>query len=308
MDFTTRSLKAGIGLEVTGLDLTKEISADTAGDLRKVWHDAGLVLFRNVGTCPDTLLKLSRCFGPLEPHPLEHLRMPGYSELIVLTNRDGAKSPIYDFDGIPTIGRIPWHTDLAFQIVPNAGALLQMVQKVKTGGRTAWLDTALAYEALDEATKHDIDGLEVVFEFCADLGEMRFLNPNGVRVGEANAQFPYYPPIARPLVWNHPESGRGILNICPLNVRSVVGMAQAEGDALLQRLIDHVTQPQFVYEHDWSEGDVVLWDNYRMMHSTTGHPVEEIRIVQRSTLGGSAIVGRVLETAGREAASAHATS
>lgn len=296
MELNTHPLPTRIGIEVSGLDLKQDIPAKTASALRDIWLKSGMVLFRDLSTSPDELLTLSRCFGALEPHPVETLRMPGYPELILLTNRDGPKGPVYAFDGVPTYGRLPWHTDLAFQTVPNHGALLQMVQKVPTGGRTAWLDTALAYEALDGATKARIADLEVRFEFCADLGQIRFNNPNGVRVGESTAKFPNYPPVARPLVWAHPETGSKILNICPLNVRAILGMDEEESDAILQALIDHVVQPQFVYEHIWQEGDIILWDNYRMMHSTTGHPLDEVRIVQRSTLRGVATIGRVLDT------------
>ena len=296
MKLNTHPLPTGIGVEVAGVSLKDGIPTAVASELRDIWRESGMVLFRDLSTSPDELVTLSRCFGTLEPHPIETFRMPGYAELILLTNRDGPKGPVYAFDGVPTYGRIPWHTDLAFQTMPNHGALLQMVQKVQTGGRTAWLDTALAYDALDDATKARIADLEVRFEFCADLGQIRFNNPNGVRVGESTAKFPEYPPIARPLVWEHPQTGRKILNICPLNVRGIVGMDEAESDALLQALIDHVDQPQFIYEHDWQEGDIVLWDNYRMMHRATGHPIDQVRIVQRSTLRGDVTVGRILDT------------
>lgn len=283
-----------IGQEVLGLDLAGEIDEETRHRLVDIWRAAGVVLFRGVGTEPEALLKLSRCFGELEPHPIEALRLPGHDELILLTNQGGLRGPVYAFDGVPTYGRIPWHTDLAFQPVPNAGALLNMVHKAETGGSTAWLDTALAYDALDDGLKRRIDGLEARFAFCADLAQMKFGNPGGTRVGEAKAAFPDYPPLARPLVWQHPITGAKILNLCPLNIQGIIGMDDAEGDALIRTLIDAVVQPRFIYQHDWQEGDVILWDNYRMMHCAMGHPVDVLRVVHRSTLRGHASVGRVL--------------
>lgn len=292
-----------IGQEVMGLDLDRGIDEATRRQLLAIWHDAGVVLFRGVGTAPERLLELSHCFGALEPHPIETIRMPGYPELILLTNQGGPRGPVYAFDGVPTYGRIPWHTDLAFSEVPNAGALLNMVHKAEVGGSTAWLDTALAYRSLDEALKRRIEGVEARFEFCADLARMKFSNPGGTRVGESKASFPDYPPLARPLVWNHPVTGAEILNLCPLNIRGIVGMDEAEGDALIQTLIDAVVQPQFIYRHDWQEGDVILWDNYRMMHAAMGHPVDVLRIVHRATLRGDAVVGRTLPaTEGSKAA------
>jgi taurine dioxygenase len=285
---------APIGQEVLGLDLDRGIDEATRRELLSIWRDAGVVLFRGVGSAPERLLELSRCFGDLEPHPIEDFRMPGYPELILLTNRDGPRGPVYAFEGVPTYGRIPWHTDLAFRDVPNAGALLNMVHKAEVGGSTAWLDTALAYQSLDGELKRRIDGLEARFEFCADLARMKFCNPGGTRVGESRANFPDYPPLARPLVWTHPVTGMAVMNICPLNIQAIVGMDEAEGDALIEALIDAVVRPQFTYEHDWQEGDVILWDNYRMMHAARGHPVDVLRVVHRATLRGDATVGRSL--------------
>ena len=282
-----------IGREVLDLDVAA-IDEATARDLMGLWREAGVLLFRGVGTSPETLLKLSRCFGELEPHPIESIRMQEYPELICLTNKGGLRGPVYAFDGVPTYGRIPWHTDLAFSEMPNVGALLNMVEKASVGGQTAWLDTERAYEALDSGLKQRIEGLEVRFEFCTDLSKMKYHNPGGVRVGASATGFPDYPPLARPLVWKHPATGRSILNIGPLNLQKIVGMEEAESDALIRTLIDAVIQPQFIYEHAWQQGDIILWDNYRMMHSAMGHPVDVIRVVHRTTLRGVAKVGRTL--------------
>ena len=301
MSVRTRALP-GIGTEVLDLDLSDELEADVRSALREVWMKAGVVLFRGIGTSPEALIKLSRCFGELELHPIPQIRLPEHPELILLTNDGGPRGPVYSFDGVPTYGRIPWHTDLAFQLVPNAGALLNMVKKAEIGGRTAWLDSALAYEALDDGLKRRIAGLEARFEFCADLSRMRFLNPGGTRVGESKSSFPDYPPLARPIVWKHPETNRTILNICPLNIQGVVGMSQADGDALIEELIDAVIRPEFIYEHAWENGDIILWDNYRMLHSAMGHPLDVIRTAHRTTLRGHATVGRLLDPADGKAA------
>lgn len=301
MTLQTRPL-GSIGMEVIGLDPGQPIDTATAAELRALWYQAGVLLFRGMGTSAEALLDLSRCFGELEPHPIEQIRMPDYPELIELTNRDGPKGPVYAYDGVPTYGRIPWHTDLAFQPVPNAGALLNMVHRAEQGGMTAWLDTTSAYESLSDDLKRRLDGLEARFEFCADLGRMRFQNPGGTRVGVSKASFPDYPPLARPLVLQHPRTGRPIMSVCPLNIQAIVGMEQAESDALIEELIDAVVQPQFVFEHDWGDNDIVLWDNYRMMHKAQGHPLDVLRIARRSTLRGHTVMGRVLDGAKQEAA------
>lgn len=293
--FDVRPLPNGIGKEVVGLDIGDDIAPDTARALRQLWLDEGILLFRGIGTSPEALLRLSRCFGEPEMHPIERFRLEGYPELIELTNRGGATGPVYLFDGVPTYGRIPWHTDLAFTTTPNAGALLRMVHKTRTGGQTGWIDTARAYDALNEAVKDRIAALEARYVFRGSLDDMRFNNPRGVRVGKAPEAYPHFPPVATPLVWTHPETGRRVLNISTLNIDGIVGMDDEAGAELIEALIEHALQPRFQYVHGWENDDVMLWDNRRTMHCAFGHPVDEIRIVQRSTIKGTVRMGRVLE-------------
>ncbi len=278
-----------------GSQLDGAVEPGTAAALREVWLDAGIVLFRGIGTSPEALLALSRCFGELEIHPIERFRLPGYPELILLTNKDGPTGPVYDFDGERIHGRIPWHTDLAFTTTPNAGALLRMVQKTANGGETGWLDTARAYDELDEATKQRIEGLEAIYHFSSDLDEMRFNRPGGVRLNPKRTDYPHFPPVAHPLVWTHPETGRKVLNVSTLNIRGILGLEQEESDALIAQLIAHALQPRFQYIHAWENDDIMLWDNRRTMHCAFGHPVEQVRIVQRSTIRGTVAMGRIIE-------------
>lgn len=293
MTFDLRPLSAGFGKEVVGLDIESGIDPQTAAALKEAWLEHGVLVFRGQGTSPEVQLKLSRCFGELEPHPIEKFRLPECPDLILLSNENGPMGPVYEFDGIPITQRIPWHTDLAFATTPNAGALLRMVRKVKDGGQTGWLDTAAAYDALDEATKEEIADLEAVYLFRPGLEEMRFNNPGGKRLSPRKESYPDFPPIANPLVWTHPETGRKILNISTLNIDYVIGQRNEKGDALIRRLIDHALDPRFQYIHEWENNDMVLWDNRRTMHAAMGHPVDQIRIVHRTTIKGHVAMGRV---------------
>lgn len=297
--FEVKSLPGGVGVEILGLNPEKPIDADTKQALYRTWLDAGVVLFRGIGTSPEAQLALSRCFGELEPHPIERLRLDGYPDLILLSNKEGLRGPVYYFDGEPIYGRIPWHTDLVYTTTPNAGAVLRMIQPTENGGETGWIDTAMAYDALDEAAKRRIEGLEARFRFIGDIGEMKFNHPGGRRRDDPPTEFPHFPDVAHPLVWVHPESGRCALNISTLNIRSIIGMEGAEGDALIQQLIDHVLKPEFQYIHDWQPDDMVLWDNRRTMHCAMGHPLDQVRIVHRSTIKGTIPMGRIIEDDGQ---------
>jgi taurine dioxygenase len=297
MSFTHRSLSAPVGREVIGLDISRDIPEEVAAALRALWLDYGFLLFRGIGTSPEAQLRLSRCFGELEPHSIPIFRHPDYPELILLTNEGGPTGPIYDFSGAAIHGRIPWHADGAYLPTPNSGALLRMVRNAETGGQTGWLDLALAYEALDAATQASIERLEAVYLFRAGLEEMRFVNPGGKRLTPRRDNYPNFPPVLNPLVWTHPETGQKILNVSTLNIDHIHGMAPQESDALINKLIAHILQPQFQYVHDWQNNDMVVWDNRRTLHAALGHPADQIRIVHRTTIKGDVAMGRILEEA-----------
>ncbi|MBK8631170.1 MAG: TauD/TfdA family dioxygenase [Sphingomonadales bacterium] len=292
-NYHLQPLDARFGREVVGLDIESGLDAETAAALKHDWLEHGVLVFRGMGTSPEVQLKLSRCLGELEPHPIEMFRLSGYPELILLSNENGPLAPIYDFGEGPVTQCIPWHTDLAFKPTPNAGALLRMVRKPAQGGRTGWLDSAAAYDALDEATKAEIENLEAVYLFRAGLEDMRYNQPGGTRLSPRKDNYPHFPPVANPFVWTLPDTGRRVLNISTLNIDHVVGHRDAYGDALIRRLIEHALDPRFQYVHDWEEGDMVLWDNRRTMHAAFGHPADQIRIVHRTTIKGKVAMGRL---------------
>jgi taurine dioxygenase len=293
MTFTVSPLPGNIGRQISRLDIESEIAPEIAKALRALWLEHGLLVFPGIGTSPEAQLRLSRCFGELEPHPIPKFRHPDYAELILLTNQDGPSGPVYDFgDGTAIHGRIPWHTDLAFKTIPNAGALLRMARKTTSGGQTGWIDSAMAYDALPEATKHRIASLEAVYLFRAGLEEMRFARPPGTRLDQRKDEYPHFPPVANPLVTRHPETGRKVLNLSSLNIDGILGLPRAQGDALIEELLAHLEDPAFRYIHEWQENDMVLWDNRRMLHCALGHPLDQVRVVHRTTIKGGVALGR----------------
>lgn len=295
MSFALQPLSSPVGREVVGLDISTEIAPETAKALHAAWLEHGFLLFRGIGTSPEVQLRLSRCFGELEPHSIPVFRHPDYPELILLTNEGGPSGPIYDFDGQHIHGRIPWHADGAYLPTPNSGALLRMVRKAEDGGQTGWLDLALAYDELDADTKAAIADLKAVYHFRAGLEEMRFNKPGGVRITPRKDNYPHFPPVLNPLVWVHPETQRKVLNVSTLNIDHMQGMPTADGDVLIERLIAHIVQPQFQYIHDWDNNDMVVWDNRRTLHTALGHPADQIRVVHRTTIKGDIQMGEILE-------------
>jgi len=93
-----------------------------------------------------------------------------------------------------------------------------------------------------------------------------------------------YPNREHPLVWQH-KSGRKSL-VLSTSGSHIKGMHAAESHDLLQRLMRHATQPQYVYRHTWRMGDLLIWDNTGTMHRVLPFPEESGRQLHRFTLNG----------------------
>ena len=295
MDFEVKPTGSGVGAEIIGLDLSRPVSGATRRALYDTWLDAGILVFRGLGTSPERHVALSQCFGDLDVHPVESVRLEGHPEIIELTTRGKDEPIVHYIDDEPIVGRIPWHSDMIYTTSPCRGALLRMLERPERGGETGWIDTAAAYDALAPAMKQRIEGLEARFDFVVNICDMRFGKPANMRFGSLGTQdFGSFPPIAHTLVWTHPESGRKSLALSPIHLIEMVGMPREAGDALLEELVEHTIGGRFTYLHDWQRDDIVLWDNWRTMHTALGTPLGLHRVVQRTSLKGDRAVGRVL--------------
>src|SRR5262249_34383753 len=165
-------------------------------------------------------------------------------------------------------------TDKPYYAMPPALTTLYAVELPPEGGDTAFANTRLAYEALDEATKQQIAALRVVFQWEA-----------GRRPGYYASELP---PVDHPLVRTHPETCRPAIYLGHPAMR-IAGMDETEGSALLDRLLAHATQPGLTYAHRWRVGDLVIWDNRCLLHRAVANYAMNRyrRILHRSVVRGS---------------------
>jgi len=195
-----------------------------------------------------------------------------------------------------------------------------MVEVPDEQGETLLGDTAAAYDALPEAMKCRLEGLE----FHATISNGAVEHP-GVgawwsTVRDArDDEFPAnmvpfrpgaypdksrFPPVIMPAVFTHPESGRKCLFISPMNIDYFLGMDRAESDALVAELVAHMTSERFVYKHRWSVNDAVIWDNRRFIHAAFGNRPGATRRGLRTTLSTRIEVARYADDAAVPAAMA----
>ena len=291
-----------IGAEIVGLDpngLTDEVQRD----LYATWMEFGVLLFREGASDAATHLKLAKVFGDLEVHPLKSLLVEGQEELIWLGGQDKNSGGSRVIDGDVRLGQAYWHQDTAY--TPNIckGSMLRMITKSRRAGNTIWADTSKAYDALPKKLAERIESLETLQRY-SDLARKTWGMP-GHEVRRATPEegppsqvdVPDFPRVAHPMVITHPENGRKALLLSPLGYLTILGLPEDEADEIFEAVVAHTVQPQFCYDHRWTENDLVLWDNRRTLHYAMGYPVDDNRIVQRTTLAGPLPTGRVYEEA-----------
>jgi taurine dioxygenase len=297
-----------VGAEVVGLKLEFPMNEDTKRQLYAAWLDYGILIFRNVGSI-DAHIALSQVFGELEIHPFPEARARENPLFIEIGGEKQLPAFVFDESDL-RVNRIPWHRDTAYTPGICKGAVLRMLEVPPVHGETLFADTAIAYDELPEDVKHRLAGLE--YKASLRLGIINQTrpgalwrtaraataeeDPRGVRRqlydNEAEAR---YPPVIQPAVLIHPESDRRCIFLSPTYVDYFLGMEQAESDALLRFLVEHTTQPRYVYKHKWCVDDAILWDNRRFMHAAVGNRVEDRRRGLRTTLAGALNTGRYFE-------------
>jgi alpha-ketoglutarate-dependent taurine dioxygenase len=296
-----------LGLEISGVDLSRPLDHATQQAILDAWIQAGIVLFRGAGTSDEIQMRLSQVFGAMEPAATADMNRPDNPYLMTLAYDPADKKPRfaqhYVVDGIARAGWLGWHWDQSFMPTIVRGAVLCMKQPAAEMGETGFIDGIAAYDRLSEAMKARIEGLEIVYEFNPNMASGQFGFPEDIAplprvAGAPKSEIAYdFPPCVHPLVIIQRETGRKVLKLSPMHSRYVLGLDRAESDALLRELGRHICDERFAYFHKWGKDDMVVWDNWRVLHSAKGVPLDCKRLAQRTTIVGDYKVGRYLDEA-----------
>jgi alpha-ketoglutarate-dependent 2,4-dichlorophenoxyacetate dioxygenase len=172
-----------------------------------------------------------------------------------------------------------WHTDGSFRRLPAALSMLYAHHipgpSPRGNGETEFADMRAAYDALSNQLKADIADLVALHDIAWSRGQLGF---SELLFGEKQV----LPPVPQRVVRTHPGSGRKVLYVAA-HASEIVGWPVPEGRLLLRELIEHATQREFVYRHDWREGDLVIWDNRATMHRGRGFDETRVRDLRRVT-------------------------
>ncbi|MFO1135644.1 MAG: TauD/TfdA family dioxygenase [Rhodoblastus sp.] len=268
--------------EVGDVDLSKPLSPDDLAAIRAAFDRYAVLVFPDQALSADEHIDFARNFGPLETSIATHrkdAKLRVVAELADVSNLDennelwGENSRQRMFQ----LGNRLWHSDSTFKYTPAYASLLYARSVPPVGGHTEFADMRAAYDALPGETRRKIDKLvceHSIFNSRAKLGFTNFS-------AEERAAMP---PVPQVMVRTIPQTGRRCLYLAS-HAGRVIGMDEAEGKALIEELMAHATQRQFVYTHRWRVNDLVIWDNRQTLHR--GTPFDDLRWkrdVQRATV------------------------
>lgn len=271
-------LSAAAGVAITGVDLSRPLSPAEREAIHAAFLEHHVLVFRDQDLSKEAQLEFTRQFGEIEEHVGRHAAAARYGLVHMVTNLDE--------DGKPTTklvqsGNYHWHTDKSYHAVPSLMTLLHAKELPPVGGNTQFANMAVAYDALSDEVKQGIAAMRVVHSWAASRRRAGAPPPSAIEMQER-------PPVAHPLVRTHPETGAKTLYIGN-HASHIEGLPEAEGDALLQQLLDHATQPPFVYTHQWRDGDLVMWDNRCLLHRALANyeMAKHRRVLHRTVVTGT---------------------
>lgn len=266
--FTARDIKPLIGSEIRA-KASDLVAGTDAQALRDLLLARGVIVFRDLSVNAEQQRAITATFGPIQADT-------GGEEVQKVTI-DKAISPEYATYFANTYF---WHMDgYHDQVTPCFGGSFRPVRISGDGGETEFLNTYAAYEALDQADRDLIDGLSVVYSGLT-VGIAAIPEAEDAQV----AAWRKRPRARQPLVWQH-RNGRKSLMLGAA-VSHVEGLHPPDSYDLLLRLRAHMARDEFVYRHEWREGDLLIWNNTGTMHRARPFDPASGRLLERFTLVG----------------------
>ena len=270
------------GGEVDGIDLRESLSTAAVAAIEAGMDRHGILVFHGQAITDEQQLAFTAHFGPLlnENNKLtspEDRRLAAAFADVSNLDKGARLRGRDDKSRMSSLANRLWHSDGAFRAVPAKYSFLSGRVVPPSGGNTELADMRAAYDALDAATKAEIEDLVCEHSLMVPRVELGFTQ----FTAEERAGFA---PVRQRLVRTHPVTGRKSLFLSS-HAGGIVGWPMPEARALLRDLIEHATQPAFVYAHRWQAGDFIIWDNRQTMHRVRRFDdLKHVRDMRRTTV------------------------
>lgn len=253
-----------LGATVEGVDLSSPLSGDDFDTILHALGEHGVLRFPAQSIDTAAQKRFASRFGTLEINVAGSFQEPGHPEVMILSNMMENGRPI----GFSDAGQ-DWHTDMSYSDVIAMANILYAIKVPRENGRTLgatqFANMHAAYDGLPEDLKIRLDGVTALHDFEKFWEKMR-KSSGGARPVLSDEQRRRKPPVSHPVFLRHPITGRRVLYANPGYTVRINGISSRESDALLAILFEHQLKSEYIYEHRWTEGDLLVWDDIGTLH------------------------------------------
>ncbi|MGA0570957.1 TauD/TfdA dioxygenase family protein [Variovorax sp. VNK109] len=281
MTLQLKPLHSQFAAEASGIDITQPLARKDIHAINAAMNQYAVLVWRNTPLSQQQQLAFAESFGPLDiglkrifkrAERMDDERLIDISNL----NADGKVADRGTMKALSGFANQLWHSDSSFQDPRAAYSMLHAVAIPDWGGNTEFADLRAAYDALSQRTRDEIQGLSAEHYAL----HTRLLLGDEAYTEEQKRKMP---PVTWPLVETHPGSGRKVLFV-GVHATHIIGWPVAEGRMYLADLLEHATQREFVYAHQWQVGDLVMWDNRCTLHRGRRYDLSQRRDMRRATV------------------------
>jgi taurine dioxygenase len=290
----TRPLQDNLGTEVLNIDLS-ELDDVTFEWIRQEWQRDPVLLFRRQSLSEEDLLVFSKRFGFLDLDTIKDINTDDPAtedrnpELFFVSNlhfEDGSKVGGLSND------EIVWHTDLIYRENPASGTIFYGVEMPKDTAKTSFCNMAHAYRTLPNELRQAVDGKRARCKYGTEAPLSSFMRRNvdknfrreTASVEETEAIDRRTPEVVHDMVLENAATGERSLYLSPNHTTAIENLSKKDGRELFDALMEHALRPENIYNHDWRNGDVLLWDNTRLLHKRGAFSGRIPRLAKRTTV------------------------
>jgi taurine dioxygenase len=266
-----------IGAELRGIDLRQKPDEETIRAIYQAWLDHLVIIFPQQTLSQEDLVRVTGYFGEIGEigRPAKYFPK-GYAKLLpgimMISNIRENGEPI----GALPDGEMMFHHDMIHAEIPSKATLLYSVEIPAAGGNTLFASGYAAYDTLDPAVRDRLEGRKAQHHY--NYGSTQKGDRRGTEAfGEC----------MHPVFRTNEDTGRKAVYVNRLMTVGILDMPQEESAPLLDKVFDQAEKPEFVYEHVWRLGDLLLWDNRCSSHARTDFPSTQRRLMLRTTVKGT---------------------
>jgi taurine dioxygenase len=288
------------GARIRGIDPANVRDPEIRGEILALFEQLGVLVFSDIESSSEMQVEIGGIFGQLRHHAMADVPRAdvGAAASLMELHNDPAEQNLFEVDGRLLAGCLPWHWDACYAPRIYRGGVLRMLEATPEGGETGFADGIQMYRAISRDLRERFEGIDIVYDAGLMHDRQKFGLPGDYRFVRTSTAMRQSLDANRdaeravhPAVWQR-AAGERVLHVSPWQAAGIHRHEDPEGDALLEELCREMVEKMQPYWHRWQAGEILAWDNWRMLHAVSGHDPAHSRRIHRATIEGDYGLGR----------------